>query len=180
MTKAVPVAALPAFLLVGMLLACTHRAGTEELATVERMIQATDTMRAELDRADTNNLRHMGALFTAERPAIEARFRDTLQPHEAEVLGNYHRAMAERLPRLMAERQQERLRVDSTAGRLHNLRHDMELGLMPKDKRAHAIQVEQAWIAVLRKDLDGINDRTSILIGERKDYRLAIDSLLRP
>jgi hypothetical protein len=171
---------LVALVTAGITSACTHRAAPEELAAAGGLINSTDSMRAELDRADTNALRHMGALFLAERPGIELRFKDTLNPREAQVLGNYHWAMSVRLPRLMEERMAEKARLDSTLRRLQGLRHDLEHGLMPSAARQNALRIEQQWNAVLRQDLDSITARTRALVHDRKSYRTTIDSLLRP
>ncbi|HRN37272.1 MAG TPA: hypothetical protein PLL18_10230, partial [Flavobacteriales bacterium] len=100
--------------------------------------------------------------------------------HEAEVLGNYHRAMAERLPELLAQRSGLRARMDSAATRLHDLRHDMELGLMNSRKRSEALEAEKRWNVFLRQNLDSLNARTQSLVRDRKAWRAAIDSLLRP
>ncbi len=180
MTRPVPAALIFALVAAGMLPACTHRATPEELAAVERMIQANDSMLAEMDRTDTTALRHMHTLFEAERPAIEARFKDTLAPHEAEVLGNYHFAMSNRLPLLLDARAAERLRLDSAALRLRNLRHDMEHGLLRTDDRQQALHTEQRWGSALRGNLDSLNARTQTLLRERRVLRSEIDSLLRP
>ena len=118
-------------------------------------------------------------MFEAERPSIEQRFRDTLLPHEAEVLGNYHRAMAERLPRLMDERRSALGRTDSTLLRLRDLRHDLRNGLLSKNGRRNALAMEQRWNNALRDELDLVTDHTKALIRERTTYRAAIDSLLR-
>src|SRR5690606_13826584 len=99
--------------------------------------------------------------------------------HEAEVLGNYHRAMAERLPRLMQARRAERARLDSTLIRLRHLRHDLDQGLMTGKKRQAALHMEERWNTALRQDLDSLAARTQALIQERTSYRAAIDSLLR-
>lgn len=174
-------AAALAALFSGCLLAsCTHHADPAELAAVQRLIQDTDSMNAEINGQNNAALRHMGALFEAERPAIEQRFRDTLLPHEAEVLGNYYRAMNERLPAVLETRRMEQARLDSTAQRLRNLRHDMEQGLMGKALRGQALAKEQQWNARLRQDLDSINVHTGALIRDRKNYRAAIDNQLHP
>lgn len=180
MTRPVPAALIFALVAAGMLSACTHRASPEELATVERMIQANDSMRADMDRTDTTALRHMYTLFEAERPAIEARFRDTLLPHEAEVLGNYHFAMSNRLPLLLDARSLERTKLDSAALRLRDLRHDLENGLMRSEDRTKALHTEQLWGSALRSNLDSLNARTQTLLRERRALRSQIDSLLRP
>lgn len=180
MTRPVPVAAWLALMTVGMLPACTHRASPQERAAVERMILTTDSLRAELDRADTNALRHMGDLFRAERPAMEARFGDTLLPREAEVLGNYHRAMAEFLPAVLAQHQAYREHLDSTAGRLHQLRHDLEEGLLDQEQRRTALAMEQRWVELLRQETRHTNQQAEALIRDRGTWRAAIDSLLHP
>jgi hypothetical protein len=180
MTRPVPAVVPVALVLAGMLPACTHRATPEDLAAVERMIQANDSMRAELERADTNALRHTHALFEAERPAIAARFKDTLLPHEAEVLGNYHAAMSRRLPLLLDARAAELSRIDSAALRLRDLRHDMENGLMGKEERSKALAAEQRWGKYLRNTLDSLNLRTQNLLRDRRTLRSAIDTLLHP
>ncbi len=180
MTRPVPAATLFALVLAGLFPACTHRASADEMAAVERMIQINDSMRSELESADTNALRHMHSLFEAERPAIEARFKDTLLPHEAEVLGNYHATMSRRLPLLLDARAAELARLDSAALRLRDLRHDMESGLMNKEHRNRAIQTEKHWGTMLRSTLDSLSLRTQDLLSDRRTLRAAIDSLLRP
>lgn len=179
MTRAIPVAVLLALASGSLLSACSRPADPAELATVEKMIQQTESMRIELNSMDTTALRHMCSLFEAERPSIEQRFRDTLLPHEAEVLGNYHRAMAERLPDLLSARHVERARLDSTLIRLRNLRHDLEQGLLSKNKRQAALEMEQRWNSSLRQDLDTVAAITQVLIRDRTGYRASIDSLLR-
>lgn len=179
MKRAIPAAVLLALIAGSLLPGCTTPASPQELAAVERMIQETESMRIQLNGPDTIALRHMGALFQAERPGIEQRFGDTLHRHEAEVLGNYHRAMAERLPRLMAARRAEQARLDSTLTRLRNLRHDLGEGLLNQRKRQAALHMEQRWNAVLRQDMDSLAARTRDLVQERAVYRAAIDSLLR-
>ncbi|MBX2983510.1 MAG: hypothetical protein WBB32_15530 [Flavobacteriales bacterium] len=179
MKRAIPVAVLLALASGSLLSACSRPVDPAELATVERMIQQTESMRIELNSLDTNALRHMGSLFEAERPSIEQRFRDTLLPHEAEVLGNYHRAMAERLPMVLSARHTEQARLDSTLFRLRNLRHDLEQGLLNKNKRQAALEMEQRWNNALRDDLDSVASITQVLIRDRTAYRSAIDSLLR-
>jgi len=179
MMRTIPAAVLLALGSGGLLTACTHRADPSEMAIVERMIEETDSLRMELIGMDTTALHHMHALFEAERPGIEQRFRDTLRPHEAQVLGNYHQAMAERLPRLMAERHTEETRIDSTLMRLRNLRHDMDQGLMNKEARENALAMEEGWNSSLRNDLGQVEMATKQLILDRTTYRAAIDSLLR-
>ncbi len=164
----------------GMLPACNPQADPAQLATVQRMIQATDSLRTALEQADTNALRHMEALFAAERPAIEARFGDTLLPNEAGVLGNYHRSMAERLPALLALRQMEQGRLDSTRSRLEDLRHDLEQGLLDGPARETALAMEKRWIQLLRQETDSIRRHTRQLIDDRTAWRATIDSLLHP
>ncbi len=180
MTRPIPVAGWLALVTVGMLPACTHQASQEELAAVERMIQATDSMRSELLRDDSNALHHMESLFRVERPAILARFGDTLLPHEAAVLGNYHRAMTERLPQLLAERHAEQIRLDSASARLHALQHDLEHGLLERDQRTRALAMEQRWNDLLRQETVHLKQATDGLIRERRSWRSAIDSLLHP
>lgn len=179
MMRTIPAAVLLALGSGGLLTACTNHADPSEMATVERMIEKTDSMRLELIGMDTTALRHMHALFEAERPGIEQRFRDTLRPHEAQVLGNYHQAMDERLPRLLADRNVEQARIDSTLMRLRDLRHDMDQGLMNKKARDKALAVEKSWNTLLRNDLDQVEKATKQLIRDRTTYRSAIDSLLR-
>lgn len=164
----------------GMLAACTGAADPAQLATVEHLIQETESMKAELNSQDTSALRHMFALFEAERPAIELRFRDTLLPREAEVLGNYYRAMNERLPALLARRRAEQARLDSATQRLRDLRHDLEQGLLDKAKREQALAIEQQWNTRLRQDLDSITVHTGALVHDRRTYRTAINSQLHP
>lgn len=178
--RPIPAVAMIALLSGSLSVACTHSTDPVELAAVERLIQDTENMNAELNSQDTSALRHMIALFEAERPAIEQRFRDTLLPREAAVLGNYYRAMNERLPVLMEERRTEQTRLDSAAQRLRNLRHDLEQGLLSKSKRQQALAMEQQWNARLRQDLDSIAVRTASLIRDRRAYRTAIDSQLHP
>lgn len=179
MTRAIPVAVLLALTSGSVLTACTHRADPSEIATVERMIKETDSMRLELIGMDTTALHHMHALFEAERPGIEQRFQDTLNPHEAQVLGNYHQAMAERLPLLMTDRQEEQDRIDTTLLRLRNLRHDLGQGLMKKKEREKALMTEKTWNMSLRNDLRQVEMATKELINDRNSYRAAIDSLFR-
>lgn len=178
--RPVPAAAMIALVAGGLSGACTGPADPAQLAAVERMIRETEDMAAELDAQDTGALRHMASLFEAERPSIERRFRDTLLPQEAEVLGNYFQAMGTRLPAVLAERRAGRARIDSTALRLRNLRHDMEHGLLGGGKRQRALMLEQRWNARLRQDLDSITMHTQALIRDRKAYRAAIDPWLHP
>ncbi|MCB0758460.1 MAG: hypothetical protein KDC01_08380 [Flavobacteriales bacterium] len=179
MTRTIPAVVLLALVSGSLLPACSRPADPAQMATVEQLIQQTESMRTQLNSMDTNALRHMGSLFEAERPSIEQRFRDTLLPHEAEVLGNYHRAMAERLPRLMDERRSALGRTDSTLLRLRDLRHDLRNGLLSKNGRRNALAMEQRWNNALRDELDLVTDHTKALIRERTTYRAAIDSLLR-
>lgn len=180
MMHPIPAAAIGTLLATCITTGCTTDPDPAQLALTMQLTRQTDSMIAEIDVTDTAALRHMAALFAVERTAIEQRFKDTLSPHEAEVLGNYHRAMAERLPGLLAQRSGLRARMDSTATRLHDLRHDMELGLMNSRKRAEAIEAEKRWNAFLRQNLDSLNARTRNLVRDRKAWRAAIDSLLRP
>ncbi len=178
--RPIPAAAMIALVSGGLLAACAHSADPGQLAAVERLIGDTGNMNAELNNQDTAALAHMSALFEAERPAIGQRLRDTLLPREAEVLGNYFRAMNERLPLLIDERRAQQARLDSTARRLRNLRHDMEQGLMGKSKRRQALEMEQQWNVRLHQDLDSLAARTMALLHERRTYRAAIDSQLHP
>lgn len=168
------------FALAGCTLAasCTRPASAPEMEAVETLIQQNMAMASELRGQDTAALRHMATLFAAERPAIELRFRDTLDPREAEVLGNYHRAMAGRLPELLAQRAIQRAQLDSAAMRLRNLRHDMEQGLLSPGRRQEALRMETAWNNILKARMDTIKARQSALEEERKSYRAAIDPLL--
>lgn len=178
--RPVPAVAMIALLSGTFLAACNHTPDPIRLAAVERMIDQTEKMTAEMNDQDTNALRHMVSLFEAERPAIEQRFRDTLLPREAEVLGNYYRAMGERLPAVLAQRRTQQARLDSAAKRLRDLRHDMEHGLMGPNKCEQALAAEQQWQTRLRQDQDSIIRRTDVLRQERRTYRQAIDSQLHP
>ncbi len=170
------------FALAGCTLAasCTRPASAPEMEAVETLIQQNMAMASELRGQDTTALRHMATLFATEQPAIELRFRDTLRPREAEVLGNYHRAMAGRLPELLAQRALQRAQLDSAAIRLRNLRHDMEQGLLARGRREEALRIETQWSNILRARMDTLNARSQALVEERRTYRAAIDSLLHP
>ncbi len=179
MTRAIPAAVFLTLVSGSLITGCTQPADPATLATVERMIQQTDSLRMELNGMDTTALRHIQALFQAERPGIELRFKDTLRGGEAEVLGNYYQAMAERLPHLLAERRKQQERSDSTLLRLRNLRHDLTYGLLSKKEQRQALAMENAWNAFLREDLDRIAADGKQLINDRRAYRAAIDSLFR-
>ena len=177
MTRAIPAAVFLTLVSGGLITGCTRPTDPATMATVEQMIQQTDSLRTALNGMDTTALRHMQALFEAERPGIERRFKDTLREREAEVLGNYYRAMAERLPRLLADRRKEQERSGSTLLRLRDLRHDLAHGLLKKKEQQQALEMEKTWNSFLRNHLDRISADSQQLINDRRSYRAAIDSL---
>lgn len=175
-----PLAAGLAMLAWGCIPACTRPADPADLAVVERLIRSNEQMQQELNRMDAETLHHMSSLFEAERPAIERRFQDTLLPREAEVLGNYYRAMGEQLPRLLDSRNRQHQRLDSMAQRLLALRHDLEQGIMRRKQREQALAMEQQWDALLRSELDTLAVHTRTLVDQRRTLRAAIDPMLHP
>jgi len=180
MKRAIPAWAFLALLTATLQQACRRTSEPEFIAATEDMAKHTDSLRMSLDNMDTAAITHMYALFTSERPAIEQRFKDTLSPQEAEILGNYHRAMAVTLPRVMGDRQRLYARLDSTRQRLGNLRHDLDQGLLDKKQQRQAIETEQAWDSTLTNDVERLRADIGQLEKDRLKYRSAIDPLLHP
>jgi hypothetical protein len=180
MKRAIPAAAFLALLTTMSQQACRHPADPEMLAATEKMIRRTDSMRRELDNMDTAGLRHMEALFESERSAIEMRFKDTLSKDEAMILGNYHRAMAVTLPRVLDDRRRIRQRLDSLHQQLADLRHDLGQGLLKKNDQRQAMVMEQAWDSTLAQDVERLRADIGQLEQDRRKYRSAIDPLLHP
>ena len=180
MKRAIPAWAFLALLTATLQQACRRSSEPALIATTEQLAKHTDSLRMELDNMDTAAITHMHALFISERPAIELRFKDTLSPQEAEILGNYHRAMAVTLPRVMGDRQRLSARLDSTRRRLDNLRHDLDQGLLNKKQQRQAVEVEQQWDSTLTNDVERLRSDIDQLEKDRLKYRSAIDPLLHP
>jgi hypothetical protein len=180
MKRAIPVLAFLALLTATSQQACRRTSEPEYLAATEHLAKHMDSLRMALDNMDTAAITHMHALFISERPAIELRFKDTLSPQEAEILGNYHRAMAVTLPRVMGDRKRLSERLDSTRQRLGNLRHDLDQGLLARDRQRQAVAVEKVWDSTLTNDVERLRDDIGQLEKDRLKYRSAIDPLLHP
>jgi hypothetical protein len=180
MKRAIPAWAFLALLTATLQQACRRTSEPEYLIATEHLVKHTDSLRTAIENMDTAAITHMHALFLSERPAIEKRFKDTLSPQEAEILGNYHRAMAVTLPRVMGDRKRIEDRLDSSRRRLGNLRHDLEGGLLNKKEQRQAVAVEQAWDSTLTKDVERLRADIAQLEKDRLKYRSAIDPLMHP
>ncbi len=180
MKRAIPAWAFLALLTATLQQACRRTSEAEYVTATEHLAKHTDSLRTALENMDTAAITHMHALFLSERPAIEQRFKDTLSPQEAEILGNYHRAMAVTLPRVMGDRKRLSARLDSTRRRLDDLQHDLDQGVLNKEQQGQAVAVEQAWDSTLTDDVERLHSDIEQLEKDRSKYRSAIDPLLHP
>lgn len=180
MKRAIPAWAFLALLTATLQQACRRTSEPEYIVATERLVKHTDSLRTALDNMDTAAITHMHALFISERPAIELRFKDTLAPQEAEILGNYHRAMAVTLPRVMGDRKRLGQRLDSTYRRLSDLQHDLDQGLLSKKDQEQAVALEQAWDSTLTNDVERLRTDIDQLEKDRLKYRSAIEPLMHP
>ena len=145
MIRAIPAAAFPALLLAAVCAGCGGAVDPASMHIVNTLSHRIDSLRERLAEMDTTALLHMRDLFTVEQEGIETRFKDTLPLAEAEVLGNYYRAMAGTLPRILDDRQRLQALLGNSSKRLEDLQHDLCTGHMQMNEAATALSVETAW-----------------------------------
>ena len=145
MIRAIPAAAIPALLLAAVCSGCGCAVDSASMHTVNRLSHRIDSLQGRLTEMDTASLLHMRDLFTVEREGVEVRFKDTLPLAEAEVLGNYYRAMAGTLPRILDDRLRLQAVLANSSKRLEDLQHDICTGHMQMKEIATALSVETAW-----------------------------------
>jgi hypothetical protein len=179
MTHGIPAWALLALSLSGTLHACRRAPHREHLDRVGQLLRNTDSLSAVVRAMDTTAFVHMAALFSSDRNSIEACFLDTLPPHDAEVLGNYHRVMDHVLPATLRDRERLLLLMDSTRQRLGHLEHDLEHAALSTEEEAQGLAVEQAKVDELGHNIALLAQRFGSVQRDHDRYRSAADSILR-
>jgi hypothetical protein len=165
--------------LVTLLPGCRRGADPEKLASLDRLLGEVDSLEHTLDAMDTLDLARARTIFDGQRTAIELRFKDTLKPAEALVLGNYHRAMAQALPLALSEHLYTHAALDSTRIRLSHLRHDLMHGLLQEEEESAFIADEHAVVNDLAQRVGAVSVRLTSVEADRSLYKDQVDSILR-
>lgn len=179
MTQRIPAAFFGTLVVACLLPGCRHPADPERLEALDGLLGQVDSLEHTLDAMDTVELAHASVLYAAERTAIEARFKDTLAPQVAVVLGNYHRAMARTLPLALDEHRYTRAALDSTRIRLAHLRHDITRGLLKEEEESSFIAQEHVVVNDLAQRVGAVGVRLHSVQEDRTRFRAQADSILR-
>ena len=147
--------------------------------TVNTLSHRIDSLQGRLAEMDTASLLHMRDLFTVEREGIEVRFKDTLPLAEAEVLGNYYRAMAGTLPRILDDRLRLRALLKGASDRLEDLQHDLCTGHLQMKESATALSVEGAWCDRYTMEVRALITESTKLQQDRAALRESAAAFLR-
>lgn len=179
MMRAIPAATVPVLLLAAVCAGCGCAVDTSNMHAVNTLAHRIDSLKDRLADMDTASLLHMRDLFTAEREGIESRFRDTLPLAEAEVLGNYYRAMGGTLPRILDDRVRLQGLLSEASQRLEHLQHDICDRRIDLKGTAKALAVENAWCDRFMRDVGTLLTETAKLQRDRVALRSAAADFLR-
>ncbi|MFT3884817.1 MAG: hypothetical protein QM724_05120 [Flavobacteriales bacterium] len=179
MTRRLPAAFLFAAALLTVATGCRRSTDPERLAALDRLLGEVDSLEHTLDAMDTLELVHARAIFDGQRDAIELRFKDTLSPQAAVVLGNYHRAMAQALPLALSEHRYTHNALDSTRIRLSHLRHDLLHGLLSEAEERTFLAEERTVVNDLAQRVGAVSVRLTTIENDRVLYKDQVDPLLR-
>lgn len=175
MRKALPVVVLAWAVAAG----CACPVDPASLHAVNRLGHCADSLQGRLLAMDTASLWQMRDRFATEQEAIRQRFRDTLPLAEAQVLGNYWRAMDGTLPRIIDERARLLALLKGSARRVEQLQHDLCNGRIGAKETQAALNVEKAWCARHAMEVRNVEAGAEQLANERTALRTAAMDLLQ-
>jgi hypothetical protein len=177
MRKALPVVVLPMLILT---VGCSCSVDPASLHAVNRLGHCADSLQGRLLAMDTAALWQMRERFATEQEAIRQRFRDTLPLAEAQVLGNYWRAMDGSLPRIIDDRARLLALLKGSSRRMEQLQHDLCNGRIGMKEMQAALSVENAWCARHAMEVRNVETGAEQLASERTNLRAAAVELLQP
>lgn len=180
MKRPIPAAAVPALLCALAVAGCVRQVDPVGMHAVNVLSFRIDSLKGRLAEMDTASLLHMGRLFSAEREGMERRFKDTLGVAEAEVLGNYYRAMGGTLPHVMDERLRLHALLANASQRLEDLQHDLCSGFISRTEAGQAVRVETEWCDRLSKDMAMLTAEAVKLQKDRAELRAKAAEFLHP
>ncbi len=172
-----PLFALAAFLLLGMG-ACKRSADAKNLATVDSMIVATDTLLASLRAIDGAELQRLDSVHASMSGAIQQMLQDTVNKEDALTLGNYHRAMGRTLGKVRKGEEQVRTDLQLLRKQLHDLRTDVNSGILEPGMESTYIQQERLFLTTTDRNTKVLLAGHSSVLRARDEYETRVDSLI--
>lgn len=177
MNPRVPLLALAAFLLC-MQSACRRSANTRNLATVDSLLHATDSLIGKMKTLDLSGVERIDSLYALKEARIQERMRDTLQKEEALTLGNYYHTMSKNPKRAIQGRLSVLQRSEQSLSQLTNLRNDVEKGLLEPTVELRYIGDEVTALAQVMRDGEMVEAAAASVIRDDARYGAVIDSML--
>lgn len=161
-----------------LLHACHPRPDAGQLANVQRMIAANDSLRKLCMDLDTAAIGDAVRHFEIQKPLIEKRFVDTLDTEEAALLGNHYRVMHTLSAAALTEREELLQHMDSTAERLHRLRYDLAAALLPPSSASAHLVHENAAQSADRKRTEQLQNAVATITAQAERHHARVDTLL--
>lgn len=177
MSARIPLFALAAFLLLSMG-SCERSADARNLATVDSMIVATDTLLASLRVIDGAELHRLDSVHASMSGAIQEMLKDTVKKEDALALGNYHRTMGKTLGKVRRSEEQVRTDLQLLRKQLHDLRTDVNNGILEPGTESTYIQQERLFLTTADRNTKVLLAGHASVMRARDDYELRVDSLI--
>lgn len=177
MSARIPLFALAAFLLLSMG-SCERSADAKNLATVDSMIVATDTLIASLHVIDGAELQRLDSVHASMSGAIQQMLQDTVNKEDALALGNYHRTMGKTLGKVRKSEVQVRTDLQLLRKQLHDLRTDVNNGILEPGMEGTYIQQERLFLTTADRNTKVLLAGHASVLRARDDYELRVDSLI--
>ncbi len=148
------------------------------VATIDSLLRTTDSLDAIVNGIDIAVYRRMDSTFRSQRTWIEQRFADTLDPDQAMILGNYHRAMSRSLGRVLKHHEEMHNELALSRKQLTALRHDVDRGLLHDNPKATYFGQEELVLRQLGTSVDVLRSSAATAQREWERYHLKVDSLM--
>lgn len=165
----------PLLLLAGS--ACRRAMDPAKVAAIDSLLHTADSLLAEVNALDTALYRNMAHTYAGQRAWIQERFKDTLDRATANVLGPYHRAMNKSVGRVEKYYDKVKGELETSRGKLTDLRRDVERGLWEKHQEDGYLAEERMIMGQLEHDA-GVLLRSAATAGREWIHRAAVDSMI--
>jgi hypothetical protein len=177
MSARIPLFALAAFLLLSIG-ACKRSADAKNLASVDSMIVATDTLLASLRVIDGAELHRLDSVHASLSGALQRMLQDTVKKEDALALGNYHRAMGKTLGKVLKNEVQVRADLQMLQKQLRNLRTDVNNGILEPGIESTYIQQEGLLLTSVDRNVKVLLTGHASVLRARDDHEQRVDSLI--
>lgn len=158
--------------------ACRRPANVDNLATLDTLLRATDSVTTLIKAIDVAGIRRLDSLYHLKAERINARMRDTLRKEDALALGNYVRTMS-RYPANVEQGSNSVLkRCELGHNQLISLRSDVEKSLLEPEAELKYIADERAALEQVMHDAGTVSASAAGILRDEARYGATVDSML--